>query len=204
MYITTKLSVPSWARRAAGIRYIEVHGTRNEGSTGMPRDSNLPLRDWFLGHGPAMPRRQLVRLSLLLACPPALTALAFALRGYWHVLLFVLAEQAVLGAVLLHQLRRRTDYDRIVLSGNDLLIEQRRGLQRIELRLTLWSTRLAVDADERALIHFIHPQGDVELGHYTTLARRREVADELRRCLPVACLAPPEPPGPPGPPRRWH
>ena len=53
----------------------------DDGSMLMPRDSNLPVREWLLGYGPAMPRRQFVRLCVLLCVPPASMTLTFALRA---------------------------------------------------------------------------------------------------------------------------
>ena len=102
----------------------------------------------------------------------------------------MLAEQAVLGAVLLYHLLRRTDYDRIVLSSDHIVIEQGRGMQRCHLRMDVGRTHMAVDRNDAGLIHFFHEGDDVdvELGRYASAARRREVAQELRYCLPATCL----------------
>lgn len=151
----------------------------------MPRDVPPEPRSWLLERRCTLTQRQLALAFVTLCVPSALVALAFLWQGYWYVLVYATLEQAALAACLRHCARHREDYDRIDISPGVIVVEQRRGRRRSELRLQPRTTRLLPPRRDGDPIQLEDRGEQIEVGRFLGPAQRRRLADELAVCLRV-------------------
>ncbi len=151
----------------------------------MPRDVPPEPRSWLLERRCTLTQRQLALAFVTLCVPSALVALAFLWQGYWYVLVYATLEQAALAMCLRHCARHRDDYDRIDISSGVIVVAQRRGLQRSELRLQPRTTRLLPPRRDGDPIQLEDRGEQIEVGRFLGPAQRRRLADELAVCLRV-------------------
>ena len=108
----------------------------------MPRDVPSERRTWLLQRRTALSERQLGLLFASLCVPTLVVAAAFLWWGYWHMLAYAALELAALGTCLRHYARHAGDYDRIDISENAVVVEQRRADRHSLHHLDLWTVRL--------------------------------------------------------------
>lgn len=150
----------------------------------MPRDVPSERRSWLLQRRAVLRRPQLLLLFATLCGPAVGIGIVFLCFGYWHMLAYALLEMAALGACLCHYARHLDDYDRIDISENGIVVEQRRASRRSRLQLDLWTARLVSPAGDGDPIRLIDRRDHmVVLGGFLDAAERRHLAAELGRCL---------------------
>lgn len=150
----------------------------------MPRDVPSERRSWLLQRRGVLRRPQLLLLFATLCCPTLGISIAFLYWGYWHMLAYALLEMAALAACLWYYGRHLEDYDRIDISENAIVVEQRRGRRCSCRHLDLWSARLLSPVRDGDPIR-INDKRDriVIVGRFLGAAERRHLANELRQCL---------------------
>jgi uncharacterized membrane protein len=150
----------------------------------MPRDVPSERRTWLLRRRVALNERQLALLFVSLCAPTLAVSAAFLWWGYWHMLAYAALELAALGACLRHYARHAGDYDRIDISENAIVIEQRRGGRHSLHHLDLWTARLLPTARDGDPI-CINDRHDhvVTLGRLISGAERHRLTTELAQCL---------------------
>ncbi|SEN59926.1 Uncharacterized membrane protein [Duganella sp. CF517] len=150
----------------------------------MPRDVPSERRSWVLRRRAVLRRPQLSLLFATLCCPTLAISIVFLCWGYWHMLAYALLEMTALAACLGYYGRHLDDYDRIDISEDGIVIEQRSGHRCSYRHLDLWSTRLLSprrDGDPVRLNDRQHRT--VELGRFLGAEERRHLAYELNQCL---------------------
>lgn len=150
----------------------------------MPRDVPSERRSWLLRRRAMLRRPQLLLLFATLCCPTLGISIVFLHWGYWHMLAYALLEMAALAACLWCYGRHLDDYDRIDISEDAIVVEQRRGHRCSCRRLDLWSARLLSPVRDGDPIR-INDKRDriVILGRFLGAEERRHLANELSQCL---------------------
>ena len=150
----------------------------------MPRDVPSERRTWLLRRRVALSQRQLALLFASLSAPTLAVSAAFLWWGYWHMLAYAALELAAVGACLRHYARHAGDYDRIDISENAIVVEQRRAGRHSLHQLDLWTARLLPAARESDPI-CLNDRHDhvVTLGRLVSAAERRRLTAELGQCL---------------------
>ena len=149
----------------------------------MPRDVPSERRSWTLQRRGVLRRPQLLLLFATLCGPTVGISAVFLYLGYWHMLAYALLEMGALAACLYHYARHLDDYDRIDISENGIVVEQRRGHRRSRRQLDLWTARLLPPAGEDDPIWLSDRHNQVTVGRFLNPVERRHLADELRQCL---------------------
>lgn len=150
----------------------------------MPRDVPSERRSWLLQRRAVLRRPQLIVLFATLCCPTLAISIAFLYWGYWHMLAYALLEMAALAACLWYYGRHLDDYDRIDISENGIVVEQRRGNRCSNRHLDLWSARLLSPVREGDPIRIDDKRDSVvTLGGFLSTEERRHLANELGQCL---------------------
>lgn len=150
----------------------------------MPRDVPSERRSWLLQRRAALRRPQLIVLFATLCCPTLAISIAFLYWGYWHMLAYALLEMAALAACLWYYGRHLDDYDRIDISENGIVVEQRRGDRCSYRHLDLWSARLLspVGKDDSIQLNDRYNHR-VVVGRFLSPAERCHLSTELGQCL---------------------
>ena len=150
----------------------------------MPRDVPSERRSWLLQRRSVLRRPQLLLLFATLCCPTLAISVAFLYWGYWHMLAYALLEMAALAACLVYYGHHLDDYDRIDISENGIVVEQRRGHRCSCRQLDLLSARVMAPAGEDDAIQlndcYDHT---VVVGRFLSAAERRHLSTELGQCL---------------------
>lgn len=140
-------------------------------------------RQWILMRNCALGPRQLGMCIAALAAVTLLIGSMFAIHGYWPILPFAGIQVLALGASFLAYSRHAADRERIVASGDRVLVEWICGtrVSRTE-RAAKW---LRVDYGGRPgdLIRLIVGGSTIEVGRYVPGERRGMLAHELRSVL---------------------
>jgi len=152
----------------------------------MPRDLPPEFRIWLLRRRGGLLRRQMLQLFAALCAPTLLTALSFTWHGYWPILGFAGLELVVVAVLLLHWLRHANDYDRIEITLDGIIIEQRRARQQYRLRLSTWSARLIPPQRDADPIRLADSSHAIALGTLVAASERRQVEQEIARFLPTS------------------
>ncbi len=146
-----------------------------------------PSADYFVIARPNCSLSHPQRLGVL-ACLIAVTfaiALAFAWFGAWLVLPFAGLEVGVLVWAFRELDRHADDYEKIVISGDRLLIEQRSAARIEEHELNRHWVQVVIETDRSGQCHVaLRSHGrQVEVGRHMSSERRRALAKELRTQL---------------------
>lgn len=149
----------------------------------MPRDMPSERRSWLLQPRRLLRRPQLLLLYGSLCCPTVGISIAFLYWGYWHMLAYALLEMAVLAACLHHYARHLDDYDRIEISENAIVVEQRRARRSSRRQLDLWTARLLPPVREGGPVRLNDRHSQITVGPFLSSTERRHLASELRQCL---------------------
>ncbi|OGB23189.1 MAG: hypothetical protein A3I66_09340 [Burkholderiales bacterium RIFCSPLOWO2_02_FULL_57_36] len=146
--------------------------------------SPVDQHEWLLKRNCSLSPRQLAFAYALLCLASFSVALAFALHGAWVVLAFSILEMAAVALAFLHYARHATDLEHIALTDGCLLVERvEAGRIRQSARLDPHWIRIALPKRTQDLINLEAGGVRIEVGRYVTVAKRREVAQELRREL---------------------
>jgi uncharacterized membrane protein len=151
----------------------------------MPRDLPPEYRSWLLRRRSGLLRRQLLLVFMSLCVPSLIIALGFGSQGYWPIMAFSGLELVVLGGLLLYWLRHADDYDRIDITLEGIVIEQRRARVQQRLRLNTWSVRLIPPQRDADPIRLADRSHTIALGTLVNPAHRRQVEQEIARFLPT-------------------
>ena len=149
----------------------------------MPRDVPSERRSWLLQRRAVLRRPQLLLLFATLCCPTLAISVAFLYWGYWHMLAYAALEAAVMAACLHHHARHLDDFDRIELSADCLLVEQRRGRSHSLWSMPPWRTRVLMPPTDHAVPQLACGDLRVPLGRHAPAVARRQVAIELTAWL---------------------
>lgn len=144
--------------------------------------------EWHLPRNCSLSPRDTARVYGALCGIMLVIGAAFAVRGIWIVLLFVLLNIAGVALALLHYARHATDCEHICLSDGCLLVERTECGQRQEIRLDPYWTRIALPSRRRELIVLEARGVRVEVGGFVSEPVREQVAQELRRALRTASV----------------
>lgn len=147
----------------------------------MPREFSTEERRWLFKRNCALAPRQLLCAYGLLCLLSFSIASAFALQGFWYIPLFSTLEMSVVGLAMLHHARHTLDYELIVLIDGSLVVEQVVAGRMQQTRLLPCLTHIVLPKKSGDLIKLKTREVTVQLGRHATLARRRQVAQELRR-----------------------
>lgn len=155
----------------------------------------MPMhRCWWLRRQSALTGGQLLLLGAALCVPTLALSAVFLWWGYWHMLAYAALEAAVMAACLRHQAHHLGDYDRIELSADCLVVEQRRGRKRCLWSLPPWRTLVLMPPTDLALPLLACGDLRVPLGRHAPAMARRQVAAELTAWLaPLAWQPAPSP-----------
>ncbi len=139
--------------------------------------------EWVLGRNCSITPRQLLAVYAALCSVSLAVAIVFAARGAWYVLPFAGLEMSALGFAFLLYARHALDRERILLDGQDLLVELVEVERVRQFRLD--SRRLRIDPPlARGALVGLEANGiRVEVGRFLTEWKRRELASELRQAL---------------------
>lgn len=133
---------------------------------------------YFRRHASSLDLRLLVFVFGSLAAFSAVIATGFAMAGAWLIIPFAGVEIAALGAAAYVILRRAGDFERLVFSGDHILVEVReRGLARQFEFHRGWARLVTGETGSVALRS--HGR-TVEIGRYCCAEGRRVLAQELR------------------------
>ena len=133
---------------------------------------------YFRRHASSLDLRLLVLVFCSLAVFSVVIATGFAMAGAWLIIPFAGVEIAALGTAACMILRRAGDFERLVFSGDRILVEvQERGLARQFEFHRCWARLVTGETGSVALRS--HGR-TVEIGRYCCAESRRELALELR------------------------
>lgn len=118
-----------------------------------------------------------------LASVSLLIASAFALQGAWLVLLFALAECLALAVAFLVYARHATDFERIVVDAQHVLVEVSVGGKIDRAVLPRGLVRLHSTVSRRELVVLLAGSRRLEIGRFVRPDRRPVLRDELNAAL---------------------
>ncbi len=138
----------------------------------------------------ASPRQLAVVFASLVAFSFAV-GVAFAAHGLWMVLPFVGLEVLAVVAAFVCYGRHATDFERIELRDDRLIVERQQGRERIEASFALPWVRVEVsqrgaDLGARVQVQLVSARQRVEVGRYLVDGRRAALGREIRAALTAA------------------
>ena len=150
----------------------------------MPRDLPPEYRSWLLRRRGGLLRQQMLLAFVTLSAPTLVIALGFGARGYWPIMAFSGLELGALAGFLLYWLRHADDYDRIEITLEGIVIEQRRARRQQRLCLNIWSARLIPPARDADPIRLTDQRHNIAIGAFVDAVQRRQIEQEIARFLP--------------------
>jgi uncharacterized membrane protein len=108
---------------------------------------------------------------------------AFAMSGAWMILPFAFAEVLALGVAFLVHARHATDYERIVLRDDCLLVETCQATRLHREQYLPSSTRVEYSGSRRELIGLAAAGRRIEVGRFVPESERPQLARQLRSRL---------------------
>jgi uncharacterized membrane protein len=146
-------------------------------------ENSINRHEWLLKRNCSLSPRQLAFAYAVLCVASLAVALMFTLQGAWLVLAFSVFEMAVVALAFLHYARHATDHEHIALTDGCLLVEAIEAGKVRQTRLDPQWTRIALPNRSQDLINLEAKGVTIEVGRHVTVAKRRQVAQELRREL---------------------
>lgn len=143
----------------------------------------MDRHEWILKRNCSLTPAQLVRAYGVLCALSFAVAAVFTLRGAWVVLAFATVEMAAVALAFLHYARHATDHEHIVLVDGYLVVKRVEAGRVHQVRLDRCWTRIAPPSGTQDLIRLENRGMTVQVGRFVTGAKRRQVAQELRREL---------------------
>lgn len=132
----------------------------------------------------SLPRRQRWSLFAVMAVVSLVLAVAFAAAGAWPVLPYSVLEIALLGVAFLVVERRSSDWERLTIAGDAVVIERQRGGRRERREFNRCWMRVEFEPGRfgRPARLTLHSAGvAVDFGSALPVAEMRATAGELRR-----------------------
>jgi len=140
-------------------------------------------QEWLLKRNCSIAPSQLAVLFGSLACVSLGIAAAFAFRGAWLVLPFACIEVLALGAAFVVYARHATDYERIVLREDCLLVETCQAARTKRDECSPHGARVEYSGTRRELIGLVVAGRRFEVGRLIPESERPRLARQLRRQL---------------------
>jgi uncharacterized membrane protein len=139
--------------------------------------------EWLLKRNCSIAPGHLAALFASVAGLSLVIAVAFALSGAWMVLPFACVEVLALGVAFLVHARHATDYERIVLKDDCLLVETCQATRLQRERYLPSGTRVEYSGTKRELIGLVAAGRRTEVGRYVPESERPQLARQLRMQL---------------------
>jgi uncharacterized membrane protein len=152
----------------------------------MPRDSHHepPHQEpyiWLLQRQCAMSPRQFVLAYAVLCAFSFSVAAVFISMGVWQILIFTSVEMSAVGCAFIYHARHAADMERIVLTGDCLLVETLSAGRPAYIRLDPGRTRVVLRG--RGQVALETGRQRILVGTMVSEQRRRQCAQELRSAL---------------------
>jgi uncharacterized membrane protein len=139
--------------------------------------------DWLLKRNCSLAPRELAWAYAVLCVLSLSVAMMFTLQGAWYVLVFSMLEMSAVALAFLCYARHASDHEHIVLVDGCLLVEKIVAGKVQQTRLDPYWTRIALPDRTQDLINLEAKGIKIEVGRFVTVAKRRQVAQELRQEL---------------------
>ena len=137
-------------------------------------------QEWLLKRNCSLSPGQLAAIFGSLAGVSLAIAAGFASQGAWLVLPFACTEVLALGVAFVVYARHATDYERIVLCRDCLLVETCQGARvRSERCAPAW-TRVEYGGTRRELVGLVASGRRIDVGRFVPESERRDLARQLR------------------------
>lgn len=149
----------------------------------LQNEPSVNRHEWLLKRNCSLSPRQLALAYAVLCVASFSVALMFTLQGAWFVLAFSVFEMTVVALAFLHYARHATDHEHIALDDGCLLVESIEAGEVRQIRLDPHWTRIALPSRAQDLINLEAKGVKIEVGRHVTMAKRRQVAQELRQEL---------------------
>ena len=166
---------------AAGNRYFTVMTMATMAF--LQQEHSVNKHEWLLKRNCSLSPRQLAIAYAVLCVSSFSVAAMFTLQGAWIVLAFALLEMVAVALAFLHYARHATDHEHIALIDGCLLVESIEAGQVRQTRLDPHWSRIDPPNRTQDLINLEAKGVKIEVGRHVTAAKRRQVAQELRREL---------------------
>lgn len=140
-------------------------------------------QEWLLKRNCSLAPGQLAVLFGSLAMVSLAIGAAFAVRGAWLVLPFACIEVLALGAAFVVYARHATDYERIVLRRDCLLVETCRATRLQREQCSPSGARIEYSGTRRELIGLVAAGRRIEVGRFVPESERPRLAKQLRTQL---------------------
>jgi uncharacterized membrane protein len=140
-------------------------------------------QEWLLKRNCSLAPGQLAVLFGSLAFVSLAIGTAFAVQGAWLVLPFACIEVLALGAAFVVYARHATDYERIVLCRDCLLVETCRATRMQREQCDPSRARVEYSGTRRELIGLVAAGRRIEVGRFVPESERPQLAKQLRRQL---------------------
>ncbi|MHA6824236.1 DUF2244 domain-containing protein [Ralstonia pseudosolanacearum] len=142
-----------------------------------------PRKIWLMKRNCSLSPRQVGWFYLSIVIFSFVIASFFAWQGAWFVLPFSGLEVTALGWALLYYARHASDYERIALDDDALVIEQVNACRRVRHVLNPRWVHVEVVEPLQEQVALCSSGRVVRVGRFLDPAGRRRLADELSRCL---------------------
>ncbi|MEY3778239.1 MAG: hypothetical protein RL103_447 [Pseudomonadota bacterium] len=134
---------------------------------------------WHLKRNISMAPLQLAKILAALALVTLIIGVAFLTFGASLILPFSLIEITALFVAFLYNLIHANDYETLVLSGNDLKIERKIGLQTHQVLWVRSLTRIEPRVHANELIQFRQGQESMSFGKFIHANSRPLLSQEI-------------------------
>jgi uncharacterized membrane protein len=140
-------------------------------------------QEWLLKRNCSIAPGQLAVLFGSLATVSLTIGAVFAWRGAWLVLPFACIEVLALGVAFVVYARHATDYERIVLRDDCLLVETCQAARTQRDECSPYGARVEYSGTGRELIGLVAAGRRFEVGRLIPESERSRLAKQLRRQL---------------------
>jgi uncharacterized membrane protein len=149
----------------------------------LQQELSMSKHEWLLKRNCSLSPRQLAFAYAVLCVMSFSIAMMFTLQGAWYVLVFSVLEMSAVALAFLYYARHAADREHIALVDGYLLVERIEAGQIKQTRLDPHWTRIALPTRAQDLINLEAKGVKIEVGRFVTVAKRRQVAQELRQQL---------------------
>lgn len=147
---------------------------------------NLNQHEWILRRNCSVTPRQMVLAYACLCAGSMGVAAMFVLQGIWVVSIFSILELSVVTYFFVRYARHATDYERITLHSDDLLILTVQAGVVYETHLNPNWTNIEVESKPRTTIYLKSAGKKIRIAQFVNESMRRQFVHELRNQLPFA------------------
>jgi uncharacterized membrane protein len=139
--------------------------------------------EWLLRRNCSLAPGRLAMIFGAVAGLSLVIGVAFAMSGAWLVLPFAFIEVLALGIAFLVHARHTTDYERIVLRQDCLLVETCEATKLHREQYLPSTTRVEYSGSRRELIGLAAAGRRIEVGRFVPESERPQLATQLRTQL---------------------